>query len=276
VLVVLFAALLSLEDRAGAAEEVYVAQDDTPIFAAPSEDAEVLLRPNAGHRLIVLERRDAWLKVRSPQHMVVGKEMWVQADKVGPPPPKRAQPAPEQGPVYAPQPGFLLEANGTPGLDIRTSCRIVEAAGGPRRLRELTELLPAAYEFAGTAISCLVQKLDDLGRLEVALSDQDGTLIATAETAASFGSVRVRSAGPWGEADASRGPSRLFLLGEDPHFRLRQPPTGMPVPPFTSPPVPSFTSPPVSSFTSPPVRSFASPPVRPLFRFAIPPGSSPP
>ncbi len=244
---VLLAVLLSSAAWPGAAEDVYITQDDTSLLAAPADDAEVLLRPNAGHRLIVLERKSDWLKVRSPQHMVVGKDMWVTADKVGPPP-LRAQPAPEQ-PVDAPRhlrPGFHLVVNGTPGLEIRTSCRVVEAEAGLWRLREFTELLPAVYDLEGSAVSCSARKLDDLGRLKVALSGRDGTLIVTAETAAPFGSLSVRSAGPWGDAGASRGLGRILLLKEAPRFSFGRPPAGAPVPPFTSPPVP-----PLSGFAKP-------------------------
>lgn len=234
---------LSSAVRAGSEEAVYVTQDDTWLLAAPAEDAEVLLRPNAGHRLIVLERMGAWIKVRSPQHIVVDKDMWVSADKVGPRP-ARAQAAQAQGAVETVGPaqrGFHLAVKGTPGLEIRTACRIVDAEGGPRRLREFTELLPAAYDLTGSAVSCSVRKLDDFGRLEVVLSGRDGNLIAVAETGAPFGSVRVRSAGPWGDADASRGSSRIFLLKEPPGLGVERSPARTPVPPFTSPPVPPLS-----------------------------------
>jgi hypothetical protein len=241
---VLLGALLSSAVRAAGTEEtVYVARDDTPLLAAPAEDAEVLLRPNAGHRLIILERTGAWLKVRSPQHIVVNKDMWVPADKVGPRP-ARAQSAPAQEPVAAPRPrplGFHLAVNGTPGLKIRTACRIVDTERDLRRLREFTELLPAAYDLPGSAVSCSVRKLDDFGRLEAALSTRNGDLIAVAETGAPFGSVRIRSAGPWGDADASRGSSRIFLLREPPDLGVQRPPARTPVPPFTSPPVPPLS-----------------------------------
>jgi hypothetical protein len=247
-LALLFAALVHPVAWAGAEQEVYITRDNTPLFVAPAEDAEVVLRANAGHRLFVRERAGDWLKVFTPQYMLVGEEMWVKADLVGPPPARtRPLPAPTAdaaGPAMAPV--FHLDVGGTPGLEILASCRVVEAEGGPRRLRERSALVPVAYAFVGSALSCIVQKRDDFGRLEVALRGPDGALIATAETAAPFGSVHVRSAGPWGDADASRGPSAIFLLPDDFRFRFARPPAGIPVPPFRSPPVP-----PLSGFPAP-------------------------
>ncbi len=250
VLALLFVALVVPAAWAGAEQEVYIRRDNTPLFAAPAEDAKVVLRANAGHRLFVLDRAGDWLKVFTPQYMLVGEEMWVRADLVGPPPARTgALPAPTAdvaGPPMVPE--FHLDVDGTPGLEINASCRVVEDAGGPLRLLERSALVPVAYEFIGSALSCSVEKRDDFGRLEVALRGADGTLIATAETAAFFGSVLVRSAGPWGDPDASRGPSRLFLLPDDFRFRFGQPPAGTPVPPFSSPPVP-----PLSGFSAPPM-----------------------
>jgi hypothetical protein len=234
------AALVHAAAWAGSEEEVYITQDTTPLFATPAEDAKVVLRANAGHRLILLERVGDWLKVFTPQFILVGEEMWVKAEVVGPPPARTesppAQTAGDPGLPMATE--FHVDVGGTPGLAVRASCRIVEDEGGPRRLSERTDLVPAIHDFIGLAVSCTVRKRDDFGRLDVALRGPDGTLIATAETAAPFGSVRVRSAGPWGDADASRGPSRLFLLPDDPRFRFGRPPPGTPVPLFRSPPVP--------------------------------------
>jgi len=249
-LALLFAALVHPAAWAGAEQEVYIRQDNTPLFAAPVEDAKVVLRANAGHRLFVLERAGDWLKVFTPQYILVEEEMWVRADLVGPPPARTGSlPVPTAevaGPPMVPE--FHLDVGGTPGLEILASCRVVEDEGGPRRLRERSALVPVAYAFIGSALSCSVEKRDDFGRLEVALRGPDGTLIATAETAALFGSVLVRSAGPWGDADASRGPSALFLLPDNFRFRFGRPPAGTPVPPFSSPPVP-----PLSGFSTPPM-----------------------
>jgi hypothetical protein len=246
----LFAALVHTAARAGAEEEVYITHDNTPLFAAPAQDAKVVLRANAGHRLFVRERAGDWLKVFTPQYMLVGEDMWVRAEMVGPPPARaEALPAPTADATSAPMaPVFRLDVDGTPGLEITASCRVVADEDASLRLLERSALVPVAYEFIGSALSCSVEKHDDFGRLEAVLRGPDGALIATAETAAFFGSVLVRSAGPWGEADASRGPSRLLLLPDDFRFRFGQPPAGIPVPPFRSPPVP-----PLSGFAAPPM-----------------------
>lgn len=249
VLALLFAAFADPVAWAAAEQEVYITQDNTPLFAAPAEDAKVVLRANAGHRLFVLERAGDWLKVFTPQYILVGEEMWVKADLVGPPPARtESLPAPtaeNAAPPLAPE--FRLDVDGTPGLEIVASCRVVDDGSGSQRLFERSALAPVAYTFIGAALSCSVEKRDDFGRLEVALRGPDGTLIATAETAAFFGSVLVRSDGPWGDADASRGPSALFLVPDNLHFRFGRPPAGTPVPPFSSPPVP-----PLSGLSAPP------------------------
>ena len=249
-LALLLAALLPAA-RAGAEDEVAIKQDNTPLFAMPAEGARVVVRANAGHRLFVRGRAGNWLKVFTPQYILVGEDMWVQAERVEPAP-TRPEPPPAPAADEAEPPPlasvFRVDVGGTPGLDVRASCGIVENEEGLRRLRERSDLVPVAYEFVGLALSCTVQKRDDFGRLEVALLAPDGTLIATAETAAPFGSVHVRSAGPWGDVDASRGPSRIFLLPDAPRPRLGRPPAGNPVPPFRSPPVP-----PMSGFAAPPL-----------------------
>ncbi len=56
VLALLFVALVVPAAWAGAEQEVYIRRDNTPLFAAPAEDAKVVLRANAGHRLFVLDR----------------------------------------------------------------------------------------------------------------------------------------------------------------------------------------------------------------------------
>jgi len=229
-------------------QEVYIRQDNTPLFAAPSEDAKVVLRANAGHRLFVLDRAGDWFKVYTPQYMLVGEEMWVKADLVGPPPQRTdAPPAPTTEVEVAPTaPGFHLDVGGSPGIEVVASCQVVDDERGAQRLFERSALAPVSYDFIGAALSCSVEKRDDVGRLEVALRGADGTLIAAAETAAFYGSVLVRSDGPWGDADASRGPSELFVVPDNFHFRFGHPPAGNPVPPFSSPPVP-----PLSGFAAP-------------------------
>src|SRR5262249_2892712 len=100
-------------------QEVYIRQDNTPLLAAPAEDAKVVLRANAGHRLFVLERAGDWLKVFTPQYMLVGEEMWVKADLVGPPPagaePRPAPTAEGEAPPTPPE--FHLDVDGTPGIE---------------------------------------------------------------------------------------------------------------------------------------------------------------
>ena len=220
-------------------QEVYIRKDNTLLFAAPSTDAKVVLRANAGHRLFVLDRDGDWLKVYTPQYMLVGEDMWVKADVVGPPPERpEAPPAPAPAPAA---PGFHLAVDGSPGIEVVASCRVVDDESGAQRLFERSDLVPVSYDFVSAAVSCSVEKHDDVGHLEVALQGSDGTLIATAETTAFYGSVLVRSDGPWGSADASRGPSAVFFVPDNLHFRFGRPPAGIPVPPFSSPPVPPLS-----------------------------------
>jgi hypothetical protein len=174
-LALLFAALVHPAAWAGGEEEVYITQDNTPLFAAPAEDSKVVLRANARHRLFVRGRAGDWLKVFTPQYILLGEEMWGKAELVGPPPARAgsppAPPADDAGPPLAPV--FHLNVDGTPGFEVSASCRIVEDEDGLRRLRERSDLVPAAYDFIGSAVSCTVEKRDDFGRLEVVPMGQD-------------------------------------------------------------------------------------------------------
>ena len=125
-------------------------------------------------------------------------------------------------------------------MAIRVDCQSVTPAGKRGHI-EFESPTPKSFTVDGEALSCIVQKRDARGRLKVALL-RDSSLIASAETAAPFNYVRVRSDGPWGEAKGTRGAVPIPLLRRK---SARQ-----------------STVPSLSSPTIPPLRGTAVPPLR--------------
>lgn len=125
---------------------------------------------------------------------------------------------------------FLIEIRGSPALQFRGDCVVVNEAGdnGGAKFRGL---IPKSYVVDGAAVSCSIQKWDAFGRLKVKLF-MDDELIARADTAAAFNWVTVRSAGPWGRPAAVRGANPLFSIRRGPRSGI--------VPPFSTSPVPSL------------------------------------
>jgi hypothetical protein len=210
---------------------------------------------NHGYRLIERDRRDGWIAVEPYNVRLVDGAAWVRASAVGNQPPAGMEtetaappePEPEPEPEFKPadEDRFLLAVDGTPALAFKGRCRIV-TADGKRRHRSFDGWAPKRFAIVAPFVSCHVHKHDARGRLRVVLS-LDDTVIALAETAGFFGGVRVRSDGPWGEADARVDLPRLPLA----HRAIPGPtapglsmPESM-VPPFSASPVPPFTTSPV-------------------------------
>jgi hypothetical protein len=228
---------------AAASDLVYVQQDGTVLATAPGVGGKIVLRVNRGFPLVILGQEGEWLNVRSPQYAAPGETLWVPADRVGPAPEATSQPASVAAPEPAePEPTFWIYVDGTPALKFRAECRLVVTADPASRRHEVTDLVPAALGFDADAVSCTVRKLDNFGDLIVTLTNGQGIVIAALDTSALFGSVRVRSDGPWGVARARRGSSRVIVVRDFPEPELGIPKMGTPVPSFTGSPVPPLGS----------------------------------
>jgi hypothetical protein len=128
---------------------------------------------------------------------------------------------------------FLIEITGSPAVQFRGDCAVVDEEGEFERVK-FRGLIPKSYIVEAPAVSCSIQKWDSFGRLRVKLSADD-ELIARAETFAAFNWVTVGSAGPWGDAHAVRG--------ANPFFSIQRNSGRTTVPPFSTSPVPSLRSP---------------------------------
>ncbi len=177
---------------------------DTVLRAAPRSDAEAVVTLTPDHRLIEFERRDGWVRVGVFQ--LVGAFGWVPADRLMPvvrtmPP----EPEPEPAPVPPVPSGaqFRLKISGSPAVLYRGECTLVGRTGVRKKIT-LAGNIPDRRRFVGRALSCVVQKWDERGRLRVGLY-QGGRLIAYNDTAAAYNYIRIRSTGPWGAARATRG-----------------------------------------------------------------------
>jgi hypothetical protein len=98
---------------------------------------------------------------------------------------------------------YTLDVFGSPGMKFRGNCLMLPASK-PLDRRKFEDLAPEAYLFETPEISCAVQKWDSFGRLKVRLW-RGRALVAEAETAASFGRVRL-----WwenGKAHSRGGPA---------------------------------------------------------------------
>ena len=175
---------------------------DAVLRAAPRSDAEAVVTLTPDHRLIEFERRDGWVRVGVFQ--MVGAFGWLPADRLMPvvraPPP---EPKPIPLPLVPSGPRFRLEISGSPAVRYRGECTLVGETGARKKVT-LGGSIPDRYRFVGGALSCVVQKWDQRGRLRAGLY-RGGRLIAYQDTAAAFNYVRLRSAGPWGGARATRG-----------------------------------------------------------------------
>ena len=206
--------------------------------AAPDGDAAVLERLGEGRRLVEFERRGPWLRVLAMD--AVGLEGWVLAENleettlIAP----AALPPAESEEVVAlrnvrPAQPFRLSIGGSPALAFGVDCSFVGTSGRQKTVK-FDGLVPKSHRFSGRALSCLVSKQDARGRLEVRLTS-GRNLVAQAETAAAYNYVRVRSAGPWGQAAGTRGAiplARVQRSGPGRTVPFLRPPT---VPPLRKP-----------------------------------------
>lgn len=210
-LAALLLALVSLAAAAGAAlaspgQDLRTVEAGAELRAEPRSDAEVLLALTPEHRLVEFERRDGWIRIG-----VFGGSPtfgWVAADQVVPVARTAALPAApvevlEAEPDAAPARIFRLAVTGSPAVLYRGDCRLVGAAGDEKSFK-FSGYIPETRAFEGGALSCVVQKWDSIGRLNVRLYD-DEALVAHQTTGAPYNYLRVRSDGPWGAAAAVRG-----------------------------------------------------------------------
>ncbi len=133
---------------------------------------------------------------------------------------------------------FRLVVTGGTFVDFTGDCRLVDQRGFEAWTR-LVGHVPQAYAITAEAVACKIDNSDLSGRLTVRL-EHNGEVVARATTRASLARVKVRSAGPWGEARATVQVVPLLLRRTDPP--LRQP--GLPslnppiVPPLSGQSVP--------------------------------------
>ncbi len=211
------------------AEELVVRDGGAALYAAPSRKAPVVAQAVAGDRLRIVGGGGDWFSVSKAGDDAPDRGLWIQAARVAT--------APVEEQFESALPDFTLEIAGSPLLEIRTACTLVRFDLDKRRRFEFDDEIPASYEFDGDALSCTVRNRDGAGVLEVTLRDADGDIVAAAASYDSFATVRVRSDGPWGAAQASARPGRVIFVRDLPRLG--------PVPPFSSTPVPPFTSNPV-------------------------------
>lgn len=232
----------------------YVEAGGAELRAAPEVAASVVLRLDAGRKVIEFERRGLWLRVGV--FGAVGREAWIHGARVAPRSPGRwalSPPALRRGPGAAaptlpPVPSgewdgerggaarFRLQVSGTPAMKFAGACDLVGADGRSRR-RTFAGLVPGRFDFAASALRCRVRKRDAHGRLRVELT-RDGGFIARAETRAAFNHLRVQSAGPWGAAAGVRGaiPTPKLIVSPEARGRIVPPLTGPMTAPLTGGP----------------------------------------
>lgn len=128
---------------------------------------------------------------------------------------------------------FLLEINGTPAMQYIGNCQLVGAPSGETFVK-FDGLVPDALKIAASSLSCVVQKWDARGRLEVTLSRRR-EMIAYGETAAAFNWVQVWSDSPAGEPGARRGAVPVPRIERNPNPSSI--PQTTPVPPFSGGPI---------------------------------------
>ncbi|MSO70776.1 MAG: hypothetical protein EXQ88_01970 [Alphaproteobacteria bacterium] len=98
---------------------------------------------------------------------------------------------------------FRLVLGGTPALTLEGECTVLTATLGVEHVR-FTAATPKTLNITGKGVSCTLRKSDPFWRILVVLQ-QDGRLVAQAETTVAYDWVEVRSAGPWGRASGFRG-----------------------------------------------------------------------
>jgi len=246
---------------------LFVEADAASLRAAPQDAAPVILRLEAGRKLIEFERGGTWIRVGV--FGAIGKVGWIHQELAAKREPEsagadlpeviRGPGAARPDPVHLPiSPAtaatpemFRLVLTGSTALKYAGHCDLFGKDGRSRR-RKIAGLLRAEIEFPATAIFCRVGKQDFRGRLRVSLR-RAGALVAEVETSAPFNHVTIRSAGPWGVAEGLRGavltrrprvpPRPHPPIPPRPHPPIAPPRTGTMVPPLTGPMIPPLAGP---------------------------------
>ena len=150
---------------------------------APNDAAPVVAPLSPEARLVELERRVDWLRVRVMGDE--GREGWIrERDLLAMPtpaePPTEPPAAVERTPApEIPLPQYRLEVTGTAALKIRAECLLAQEVDGTlkQRFESFTGLAPKQAKFEVDAVSCEVRKGDAFGRLTVRLY-RDGRIVA--------------------------------------------------------------------------------------------------
>ena len=200
--------VLGAQSALSSGREYLVMQDVVAIRSAPRADASVVAHLRRGDMVVEFARRADWMKISV--YRTVGKEGWVPRAAVQAAARTiAAPPASPEAAISEPFVPLTLRVFGSPARQFRGVCRLTNAQGEVERL-EFKGISPSTYNFVAGAASCRVQKWDASGRLRVNLG-RGGVLISSAETAAAYNWVRVRSDGPWGTAGGKRGAVRTIV-----------------------------------------------------------------
>jgi hypothetical protein len=192
--------------------QILLVQDETArLRQRPDPQAQVVRDLAVGDKLIEFRREDGWVKVGV--FGTLGVEGWLRAGAVEKAVFSTAR-EPSTPPLTPPDLPLLLEVEGTPALEFKGRCTLIEADGRSHRL-PFRGSVPRRFALEAEAASCKVEKTDAFGRLIVSLS-LGSELLARQETRAAFNYVRVRSDGPWGEARGLRGRVGLLLTKPPP------------------------------------------------------------
>jgi hypothetical protein len=192
---------------------LYVKSETANLRQAPNAKARIVMRLRRDHKVIEFERRRRWVRVG--MFDTSGRVGWIHGALLGPEPPGSrpappapASAAPEKGPAKRKQKDpalhtFVIDVSGLATLKIEGRCRVVKRSGAIER-GTFRGSVPARFTVTGKAASCTVRNRDMDGRMRVRLL-VGNRVIAARQTRAAYRWIRVRSAGPWGKAGASRG-----------------------------------------------------------------------
>jgi hypothetical protein len=249
---------------AQAANDVLVLEDGTPLVSKPGVGGKILLWVDTGFPLTVVGREGDWLKVSSSQLKSGSGPLWVPAARVGRHLPGTvditySQEAPLAG---SGERGLFLEVIGTQEIRVRARCRIAQP--GKDDFIDVVDETPLELDVSGPATDCTVRKLGDSGTIDVALRTANGQPVATANTYAPHGAVRVRTDGPWGGSTGKRLSTRVTFFKQMPDSPFPPgnpvPPSGNPVPPLSNPTPPLGNPTPALGNPVPPFQQSPVPP----------------
>jgi hypothetical protein len=192
--------LTSFGSLASPGDQWIVGDDGATLFEEPGEGAASVGNLSGGQRVLEFNRQDGWVRIG-----VLGgarREGWLPLEELNTGEEFGDFPEP---PAPKPQPEILqLQISGTPGLELRLTCDLVDKSGERKFERKVRVRTRRRLDFEVSALSCRLKKLDAFGRLEAAII-QNGRRIVDVRTAAAYNYIEVRSSGPWGKARAVRG-----------------------------------------------------------------------